>query len=67
MAEVVCFCNGVYDEDLRDYLARYPTDSIDALRAKERICNKCRQCEPIVIEEIERAIRRRGQAATGAA
>ena len=55
MAEVVCVCNGVFDEDLRDYLARYPTDSIDALREKERICNKCRQCEPIVITEIERA------------
>ena len=66
MAEVVCFCNGVYDEDLRDYLARYPTDSIDELRAKERICNKCRQCEPIVIEEIERAIRLRGRPAADA-
>lgn len=66
MAEVVCFCNGVYDEDLRDYLARYPTDSIDELRAKERICNKCRQCEPIVIEEIERAIRLRARPAADA-
>ena len=55
MAEIVCVCNGVFDEDLRDYLARYPTGSIDELRAKERICNKCRQCEPIVIAEIERA------------
>ena len=55
MADIVCVCNGVWDEDLWDYLARYPTDSIDDLRAKERICNKCRQCEPIVIKEIERA------------
>ncbi len=66
MAEVVCVCNGVFDEDLRDYLARYPTDSIDELRAKERICNKCRQCEPIVIAEIERAITLRARPAADA-
>jgi len=56
MADIVCVCNGVWDEDLRDYLARYPTDSIEELRTKERICNKCRQCEPSVIAEIERAL-----------
>ncbi|MBM3376199.1 MAG: hypothetical protein FJY35_08920 [Betaproteobacteria bacterium] len=48
MAEVICVCNGVWEEDLREYLQRYPVSSIDALRAKERICNKCRQCEPLV-------------------
>jgi bacterioferritin-associated ferredoxin len=48
MSEVICVCNGVWEEDLRDYLQKYPVNSIDELRAKERICNKCRQCEPLV-------------------
>jgi bacterioferritin-associated ferredoxin len=48
MSEVICMCNGVWEDDLRDYLRSTPISSIDELRAKERICNKCRQCEPLV-------------------
>jgi len=48
MSEVICVCNGVWEEDLKDYLRSTPISSIDELRAKERICNKCRQCEPLV-------------------
>jgi hypothetical protein len=42
MANIGYVCNGVWDQDLWGYLARYPTDSIDELRTKERICNKYR-------------------------
>ncbi|NBW00437.1 MAG: hypothetical protein EBR85_01750 [Betaproteobacteria bacterium] len=59
MAEVVCVCNGVFDDDLREYLDRIPIESIESLRARERICNKCRQCEPTVMAEIESAKKRR--------
>jgi len=33
MAEVICVCNGVWEEDLREYRQRYPVSLIDELRA----------------------------------
>ncbi len=56
MADIACVCNGIWDDDLRDYLSRHPTESIEELRAKERICNSRRQCELIIIEEISRTV-----------
>jgi protocatechuate 3,4-dioxygenase beta subunit/bacterioferritin-associated ferredoxin len=52
MSDVICVCNGVWEDDLKDYLRSTPISSIDELRAKERICNKCRQCEPLVSKLI---------------
>ena len=54
MSEVICLCNGVWEEDLIEYLQKYPVESIEELRSKERICNNCRQCEPLIHELIER-------------
>ncbi|MFZ9735240.1 MAG: (2Fe-2S)-binding protein [Burkholderiaceae bacterium] len=54
MADVICVCNGVWEEDLREYLQRYPVASVEELRSRERICNKCRQCEPLVQDLIDR-------------
>ena len=34
MADIACVCNGIWDDDLRDYLSRHPTESIEELRAK---------------------------------
>ena len=41
MAEVICLCNSVFDEDLREYLDANPINSIDELREQAAICNKC--------------------------
>ena len=54
MSDVICLCNGVWEEDLIEYLQKYPVESIEELRSKERICNNCRQCEPLIQDLIER-------------
>ena len=64
MAEVICLCNSVLDEDLRAYLDAHPIDSIEELRDQASICNKCMQCQDIVESEIYSA-RRRRQSDTG--
>ena len=64
MAEVICLCNAVLDEDLRTYLDANPIDSIDELRDQASICNKCMQCQDIVEGEIYSA-RMRRQSASG--
>ncbi|MGA0909335.1 MAG: (2Fe-2S)-binding protein, partial [Burkholderiaceae bacterium] len=52
MAEIVCYCNGVWDEDLQEFLRDNWIDTLEELTSRERICNNCRQCEPLVLEEI---------------
>jgi bacterioferritin-associated ferredoxin len=64
MAEVICLCNSVLDEDLRVYLDAHSIDSIEELREQASICNKCMQCQDIVESEIYSA-RRRRQSDTG--
>ena len=64
MAEVVCHCNAVVDEDLRDYLDTHPINSIEELREQASICNKCMQCQELVEGEIYLA-RVRRQSASG--
>jgi bacterioferritin-associated ferredoxin len=64
MAEVVCLCNAVVDEDLRDYLDTHPINSIEELREQASICNKCMQCQELVECEIYLA-RVRRQSASG--
>jgi bacterioferritin-associated ferredoxin len=59
MAEVICLCNGVWDEDLREYLDAHPIASIEELREQASICNKCLQCEDLVASEIYAARMRR--------
>jgi bacterioferritin-associated ferredoxin len=61
MAEIVCYCNGVWDEDLQEFLRDNWIDSLEELTSRERICNNCRQCEPLVLEEIEKAKAARGR------
>ena len=64
MAEVVCLCNAVVDEDLRDYLDTHPINSIEELREQASICNQCMQCQELVEGEIYLA-RVRRQSASG--
>ena len=64
MAEVVCLCNAVVDEDLRDYLDTHPINSIEELREQASICTKCMQCQELVEGEIYLA-RVRRQSASG--
>lgn len=61
MAQVVCLCNSVFDEDLREYLDAHPVDSIEELREQAAICNKCMQCQDLVEGEIYLARIRRQQ------
>jgi bacterioferritin-associated ferredoxin len=61
MAEIVCYCNGVWDEDLQEFLRDNWIDSLEELTSRERICNNCRQCEPLVVAEIEKAKAARGR------
>jgi bacterioferritin-associated ferredoxin len=61
MADVICVCNGVWEEDLKEYLERYPVASVEDLRDRERICNKCRQCEPLIQDLIDRQMSRGSQ------
>jgi bacterioferritin-associated ferredoxin len=63
MAELVCLCNNVFDEDLRVYLDANPIDSIEELREQASICNKCMQCQDLVEGEIYLARVRRQRAA----
>jgi bacterioferritin-associated ferredoxin len=58
VADVICVCNGVWEEDLKEYLQRYPVASVEDLRDRERICNKCRQCEPLIQDLIDRQMSR---------
>ena len=62
MAEIVCLCNEVFDEELREYLDANPINSIDELRDQASICNKCMQCQDLVEGEIYLARQRRQQA-----
>lgn len=62
MAQVVCLCNEVFDEELREYLDAHPINSIDELREQASICNKCMQCQDLVEGEIYLARQRRQQA-----
>ena len=55
MADVICLCNQIWDEDLREYLANHEINSIEELREAAAICNKCMQCEEIVQAEIYHA------------
>ena len=48
MADVICLCNQIWDEDLREYLATHQINSIEELRQEASICNKCMQCEELV-------------------
>ena len=64
MAQIVCLCNEVFDEELRAYLDANPINSIDELREQASICNKCMQCQDLVEGEIYLA-RQRRQHATG--
>ncbi|NQW69447.1 MAG: (2Fe-2S)-binding protein [Betaproteobacteria bacterium] len=64
MAQVVCLCNAVVDEDLRDYLDAHLINSIEELREQASICNKCMQCQELVESEIYLA-RIRRQSASG--
>ena len=52
MADVICLCNQIWDEDLREYLANLEINSIEELREEAAICNKCMQCEELVQAEI---------------
>ena len=63
MAQIVCLCNEVFDEELREYLDANPINSIDELRDQASICNKCMQCQDLVESEIYLARQRRQQAA----
>ena len=63
MAQIVCLCNEVFDEELREYLDANPINSIDELREQASICNKCMQCQDVVEGEIYFARQRRQQAA----
>jgi bacterioferritin-associated ferredoxin len=63
MAQIVCLCNEVFDEELREYLDANPINSIDELRDQASICNKCMQCQDLVEGEIYLARQRRQQAA----
>jgi bacterioferritin-associated ferredoxin len=62
MAQIVCLCNEVFDEELREYLDANPINSIDELRDQASICNKCMQCQDLVEGEIYLARQRRQQA-----
>ncbi|MBU3623543.1 (2Fe-2S)-binding protein [Polynucleobacter sp. AP-Latsch-80-C2] len=62
MAQIVCLCNEVFDEELREYLDANPVNSIDELREQASICNKCMQCQDLVEGEIYLARQRRQQA-----
>ena len=62
MAQIVCLCNEVFDEELREYLDAHPINSIDELREQAAICNKCMQCQDLVEGEIYLARQRRQQA-----
>lgn len=64
MAQVVCLCNAIVDEDLRDYLDTHLINSIEELREQASICNKCMQCQELVESEIYLA-RVRRQSALG--
>lgn len=55
MADVICLCNQIWDEDLREYLANHKINSIEELREEASICNKCMQCEELVQAEIYHA------------
>ncbi len=61
MADVICLCNQIWDEDLREYLANYEINSIEELREEASICNKCMQCEELVQAEIYHARMKRHQ------
>jgi bacterioferritin-associated ferredoxin len=61
MADVICLCNQIWDEDLREYLATHKINSIEELRQEASICNKCMQCEELVQTEIYHARIRRQQ------
>ena len=61
MADVICLCNQIWDEDLREYLATHAINSIEELRQEASICNKCMQCEELVQTEIYHAPIRRQQ------
>jgi bacterioferritin-associated ferredoxin len=52
MADVICLCTQIWDEDLREYLANHEINSIEELREEAAICNKCMQCEELVQAEI---------------
>ena len=62
MAQIVCLCNEVFDEELREYLDANPINSIDELRDQASICNKCMQCQDLVEGEIYLARVRRQRA-----
>ena len=61
MAEVICLCTQIWDEDLREYLANHEINSIEELREEASICNKCIQCEELVQAEIYHARMKRQQ------
>ena len=61
MADVICLCNQIWDEDLREYLADHEINSIEELREEASICNKCMQCEELVQAEIYLARMKRQQ------
>ena len=63
MTQVVCLCNEVLDEELREYLDAHPINSIEELREQASICNKCMQCQDLVEGEIYQARLRRQRAA----
>ena len=61
MADVICLCNQIWDEDLREYLANHENNSIEELREEASICNICMQCEELVQAEIYLARMKRQQ------
>ena len=61
MADVICLCNQIWDEDLREYLANHEINSIEELREEASICNKCMQCEELVQADIYLARMKRQQ------
>ena len=61
MADVICLCNLIWDEDLREYLANHEINSIEELREEASICNKCMQCDELVQAEIYHARMKRYQ------
>ena len=61
MADVICLCNQIWDEDLREYLANHEINSIEELREEASICNKCMQCEELIQAEIYLARMKRQQ------
>ena len=49
----VCVCNAVNDRVIKDIVQKENVQSLEELQSKIKICDRCRLCEPTIIDIIQ--------------